>query len=74
MSEKMAGYPIGSGEVEATNKVLVTSGPKRSGQSWWRNGGQGAFLSCATEIWSLQLNLAYGRTQNGVIRKAMRSG
>ena len=35
-----AGYPIGSGEVEAANKVLVTQRLKRSGQSWGRNGGQ----------------------------------
>ena len=36
-----AGYPIGSGEVEAANKVLVTQRLKRSGQSWGRDGGQG---------------------------------
>ncbi len=36
-----AGYPIGSGQVEAANKVLVTSRMKRSGQSWGREGGQG---------------------------------
>ena len=36
-----AGFPIGSGAVEAANKVLVTSRMKRSGQSWGRNGGQG---------------------------------
>ena len=35
------GYPIGSGEVEAANKVLVTQRLKRSGQSWSRDGGQG---------------------------------
>ena len=35
------GYPIGSGEVEAANKVLVTHRLKRSGQSWGRDGGQG---------------------------------
>ena len=34
------GYPIGSGEVEAANKVLVTHRLKRSGQSWGRDGGQ----------------------------------
>jgi len=36
-----AGYPIGSGQVEAANKVLVTQRLKRSGQSWGRDGGQG---------------------------------
>ena len=35
------GYPIGSGEVEAANKVLVTHRLKRSGQRWGRDGGQG---------------------------------
>ena len=35
------GYPIGSGEVEAANKVLVTQRLERSGQSWSRDGGQG---------------------------------
>ncbi|MCY4287366.1 MAG: hypothetical protein OXC63_02095 [Aestuariivita sp.] len=37
-----AGFAIGSGSVEAANKVLVTSHLKRSGQSWGRDGGQGA--------------------------------
>ena len=36
-----AGFPIGSGTVEAANKVLVTARMKRSKQSWGRNGGQG---------------------------------
>ncbi len=36
-----AGYAIGSGSVEAANKVLVTARMKRSGQSWGRDGGQG---------------------------------
>ena len=36
-----AGYAIGSGAVEAANKVLVTTRMKRSGQSWGRDGGQG---------------------------------
>ena len=35
------GYPIGSGEVEAANKMLVTQRLKRSGQRWGRDGGQG---------------------------------
>ena len=35
------GYPIGSGEVEAANKVLVTHRLKRCGQRWRPNGGQG---------------------------------
>ena len=35
------GYPIGSGKVEAANKVLVTHRLKRTGQSWGRDGGQG---------------------------------
>ena len=35
------GYPIGSGEVEAANKLLVVQCLKRSGQSWGRDGGQG---------------------------------
>ena len=35
------GYPIGSGEVEAANKILVTHRLKRSGQRWGRDGGQG---------------------------------
>ena len=34
-------YPIGSGEVEAANKVLVTRHLKRSGQRCGRDGGQG---------------------------------
>ena len=34
------GYPIGSGEVEAANKMLVTHRLKRSGQRWGRDGGQ----------------------------------
>ncbi len=37
-----AGHPIGSGSVEAANRVLVTARMKRSGQSWGRDGGQGA--------------------------------
>ena len=36
-----AGFAIGSGAVEAANKVLVTSRMKRSGQRWGREGGQG---------------------------------
>ena len=41
------GYPIGSGEVEAANKMLVTHRLKRSGQRWGRDSGQGvlAFLA-----------------------------
>ena len=35
------GYPIGSGEVEAANKILVTHRLKRTGQSWGWAGGQG---------------------------------
>ena len=35
------GYPIGSGEVEIANKMLVTHRLKRSGQRWGRDGGQG---------------------------------
>ena len=35
------GFAIGSGAVEAANKVLVTSRMKRSGQRWGRDGGQG---------------------------------
>ena len=35
------GYPIGSGDVEAANKVLVNQRLKRSGQSWGQDGGQG---------------------------------
>ena len=35
------GYPIGSGEGEAANKLLVVQRLKRSGQSWGRDGGQG---------------------------------
>ena len=35
------GYPIGSGEVEAANKMLVTHCLKRSGQRRGRDGGQG---------------------------------
>ena len=34
------GYPIGSGEVEAANNMLVTHRLKRSGQRWGRDGGQ----------------------------------
>ena len=37
------GYPIGSGEVEAANKLLVVQRLKRSGQSWERDGGPMAF-------------------------------
>ena len=33
------GYPIGSGEGEAANKLLVVQRLKRSGQSWGRDGG-----------------------------------
>ncbi|MCY4303263.1 MAG: hypothetical protein OXC62_00510, partial [Aestuariivita sp.] len=36
-----AGFAIGSGAVEAANKVLVTTRMKRSGQSGGRDGGQG---------------------------------
>ncbi len=36
-----AGYAIGSGAVEATDKALVTTRMKRSGQRWGRDGGQG---------------------------------
>ena len=35
------GYPIGSGEAEAANKMLVTHRLKRSGQRWGRDGSQG---------------------------------
>ena len=41
------GYPIGSGKVEAANKVPVTHRLKRSGQSWGRDGGQGVLSFCA---------------------------
>ncbi len=36
-----AGHPIGSGSVEAANRVLVTVRMKRSGQGRGRDGGQG---------------------------------
>ena len=36
----MEGYPLGSCEVEAANKVLLTQRLKRSGQRWGRDGGQ----------------------------------
>ena len=36
-----AGYPIGSGSVEAANKTLISCRMKRSGQRWSRDGGQG---------------------------------
>ena len=36
-----AGYPVGSGSVEAANKFLVSTRMKRSGQRWGRDGGQG---------------------------------
>ena len=36
-----AGYAIGSGSVEAANRVLVTARMKRSGQGRGRDGGQG---------------------------------
>ncbi len=36
-----AGHPIGSGSVEAANRVLVTSRMKRPGQGRGRDGGQG---------------------------------
>ncbi len=36
-----AGHPVGSGAVEAANRVLVTCRMKRSGQRWGRDGGQG---------------------------------
>ncbi len=36
-----AGHPIGSGSVEAANRVLVTAGMKRPGQGRGRDGGQG---------------------------------
>ena len=32
--------PIGSGVVEAANKVLITQRPKRSGMRWKIDGGQ----------------------------------
>ena len=35
------GYPIGSGEVVAANKMLVTHRLKRSGQRWGRDSDQG---------------------------------
>ena len=34
------GYPIGSGEVEAANKMLVSHRVKHSDQRWGRDGGQ----------------------------------
>ena len=37
----MEGYPIGSGDLEAANKMLVTHRLKRSGQRWGRDGDQG---------------------------------
>jgi len=36
-----AGFPVGSGAVEAANKVLVTNRMKRSGQRWGHDGGKG---------------------------------
>ncbi len=36
-----AGFAIGSGAVEAANKVLVTSRMKRTGRRGGREGGQG---------------------------------
>ena len=49
------GYPNGSGEVEAANKMLVTHRPPTAPQTLrstlgpgWRSGG--SCLSCATEI------------------------
>ncbi len=35
-----AGYPIGSGAVEAANKTSISSRMKRSGRGWRRDGGQ----------------------------------
>ena len=43
------GYPIGSGEVEVANKVLVTQRFKRSGQRWDRDGGHGVLSFRSTE-------------------------
>jgi len=40
-ADAAAGQAIGSGSVEAANRVLVTARMKRSGQSWGRDGGQG---------------------------------
>ena len=53
------GYPIGSGEVEAANKVLVTQRLKRSGQRWVRDGGQGGGLSFRTLIKSDRFDRAW---------------
>ena len=58
------GYPIGSGQVEAANKMLVTHRLKRSGQRWGRDGGQGVLAFRALlKSDRLEQSLAYGRAK-----------
>ena len=57
---KAAGYPVGSGAVEASNKILVSQRMKRSGQRWGRSGGQ-SVLSFRALLKSGRLDRAWER-------------
>ena len=62
------GYPIGSGEVEAANKMLVTHRLKRSGQRWGRDGGQGV-LAFRALLKSDRLDRAWSMIVPGMERQ-----
>ena len=68
-------YPIGSGEVEAADKVPVTRRLKPSGQSLGQDGGQGvlAYRGLLKSDRSDRAWCMRGRAQNGAIRKHKRT-
>ena len=61
-------YPIGSGEAEAANKMLVTHRLERSGQSWGRDGGQGV-LSFRAPLKSDRFDRAWSMVVPRMARK-----
>ena len=61
------GYPTGSGEVDAADKMLVTHRLKRSGQRWGRDGGRGV-LTFRALLKSDRINRAWPMIVPGMER------